>query len=241
MARLPRIVLTKHPQHVIVRGNNREPIFVANEDYRFYLDKLQDACIKHVCDVHAYVLMTNHIHLLITPHKADSISKTMQMMGRYYVQYFNHTYNRTGTLWEGRYKASLVDSEAFALTCYRYIELNPVRANMVQHPAEYPWSSYRMNALGKDDSLVTPHYLYAALGQNDALRQMHYRALFETHIDHKTIDEIRTCANKAWVLGSDYFKAKIEAQLNRRTTPSIRGGDRRSDEFKKNNRNFNRV
>lgn len=239
MARLPRIVLTGHPQHVIVRGNNREPIFIADEDYRFYLDKLQDACAKHECDLHAYVLMTNHIHLLITPHREDSISKALQMMGRYYVQYFNHTYKRTGTLWEGRYKASLVDSEVFALTCYRYIELNPVRANMVQHPAEYPWSSYRVNALGREDSLITPHYLYTALGQNGEIRQLHYRALFEAHIDPKTLKEIRACANKAWVLGSDYFKVKVEAQLNRRTTPSLRGGDRRSHEFKTNN--FNRV
>lgn len=167
MARLPRFVFPGHPQHVIIRGNNREPIFVANEDYRFYLDKLQEACIKHLCDVHAYVLMTNHVHLLITPNNEDSISKVMQMLGRYYVQYFNCSYKRTGTLWEGRYKASLVDSEAFALTCYRYIELNPVRANMVTHPAEYPWSSYRQNALGLEDKLVTSHYLYDALGNSD--------------------------------------------------------------------------
>ena len=228
MARLPRFVLPGHPQHVIVRGNNREPIFLAEEDYSFYLDKLKDACIKHRCDVHAYVLMTNHVHLLMTPHQEESISKVMQMLGRYYVQYFNYTYKRTGTLWEGRYKASLVDSEAFALTCYRYIELNPVRAGMVQHPAEYPWSSYRHNALGHDDQLVTSHYLYNALSDAEETRQARYRALFEAHIDQKTIDEVRRCANKAWVLGSDYFKTKIELQLNRRAQPSARGGDRRS-------------
>lgn len=232
MARLPRFVFPGHPQHVIIRGNNREPIFVANEDYRFYLDKLQEACIKHLCDVHAYVLMTNHVHLLITPNNEDSISKVMQMLGRYYVQYFNYSYKRTGTLWEGRYKASLVDSEAFALTCYRYIELNPVRANMVTHPAEYPWSSYRQNALGLEDKLVTSHYLYDALGNSDEARQMHYRALFESHVDNKTIDEIRHCANKSWALGSDYFIAKIESQLNRRAKPNARGGDRRSNEFR---------
>ncbi len=239
MARLPRFVLPGHPQHVIVRGNNREPIFVANEDYRFYLDKLQEACIKHLCDVHAYVLMTNHVHLLITPHNEDSISKVMQTLGRYYVQYFNYTYKRTGTLWEGRYKASLVDSEVFALTCYRYIELNPVRDNMVTHPAEYPWSSYRRNAFGMEDKLVTPHYLYCALGDSNEARQMHYRALFEAHIDNKTIDEIRRCANQSWTLGSDYFIAKIESQLNRRAKPNARGGDRRSNEFK--NISFNGV
>jgi putative transposase len=233
MARLPRFVITGHPQHVIIRGNNRDPIFYSDEDYRFYLDKLQDACIKHQCAIHAYVLMTNHVHLLITPHTEDGISKTMQMLGRYYVQYFNFTHNRTGTLWEGRYKASLVDSEAFALTCYRYIELNPVRANMVQHPAEYPWSSYRCNALGQPDSIITPHYLYVALGSDDSQRQTAYQALFNAHIDDKTLDAVRMSANKAWVLGSDYFKDKIAAQLNRRAKPNARGGDRKSEAFKR--------
>ena len=236
MARLPRFVITGHPQHVIIRGNNREPIFYSDEDYRFYLDKLQDACIKHQCAIHAYVLMTNHVHLLMTPHTEDGISKTMQMLGRYYVQYFNFTHNRTGTLWEGRYKASLVDSEAFALTCYRYIELNPVRANMVQHPAEYPWSSYRCNALGQanaqPNSLITPHYLYEALGSDASQRQTAYQALFNAHIDDKTLAEVRMSANKAWVLGSDYFKDKIAAQLNRRAAPNARGGDRKSEVFK---------
>jgi putative transposase len=131
------------------------------------------------------------------------------------------------------FKASLVDSEAFALTCYRYIELNPVRANMVQHPAEYPWSSYRCNALGQPNSLVTPHYLYEALGSDATQRQTAYQALFNAHIDDKTIDEVRMSANKAWVLGSDYFKDKIAAQLNRRAAPSARGGDRKSEAFKK--------
>ena len=126
MARLPRYVLVGQPQHVIVRGNNREPIFYGDDDYRFYLETLKKACMKHQCDVHAYVLMTNHVHLLITPHKSDGLSKVIQMLGRYYIQYFNHTYQRTGTLWEGRYKATLIDSEHYALGCYRYIELNPV-------------------------------------------------------------------------------------------------------------------
>ena len=164
MARLPRFVLPGHPQHIIIRGNNREPVFATNEDYRFFLDKLADAAKKHQCDIHAYVLMTNHIHLLATPNTLDGISKMMQMLGRYYVQYFNSTYKRSGTLWEGRYKASLIDSESYALLCYRYIELNPVRAGMVEHPSEYPWSSYRANALGQYDALVTPQFMYFALG-----------------------------------------------------------------------------
>ena len=123
---------------MIVRGNNRSEIFCADADYQFYLEKLQQACDKHECNIHAYVLMTNHVHLLITPQTEEGLGKVMQMLGRYYVQYYNYTYQRTGTLWEGRYKATLIDSEAYLLTCMRYIELNPVRARMVAHLSEYP-------------------------------------------------------------------------------------------------------
>ena len=231
MARLPRFVIPGQPQHVIVRGNNREPIFLSDSDYRFYLEKLRLACTKHRCDVHAYVLMTNHLHLLITPHQENGISKTMQMLGRYYVQYFNFNYRRTGTLWEGRYKATLIDSENYALICHRYIELNPVRANMVVHPEEYPWSSYRHNALGEVSSFVTPHSLYQALGATAKQRQAGYRALFQTEIPTQTLDKIRAATNKAWVLGSDYFKERVSSQLNRPTRPNTRGGDRKSKDF----------
>jgi putative transposase len=146
MARLPRFVIPDQPQHVIIRGNNREPIFCDDSDYRFFLEKMSQACKKHDCEIRAYVLMTNHIHLLITPHTEQGIGKAIQTIGRYYVQYFNYVYRRTGTLWEGRYRATLIDSERYLLLCSRYIELNPVRANMVAHPSEYPWSSYRFNA-----------------------------------------------------------------------------------------------
>jgi putative transposase len=233
MARLARFVLPGHPQHVIVRGNNRAPIFNADGDYRFYLDKLQDAARKHQCDIHAYVLMTNHVHLLVTPRTEGGISKMIQMLGRYYVQYFNYTYRRSGTLWEGRYKASLVDSEAYALTCYRYIELNPVRAAMVGHPAEYPWSSYRGNALGENDALLAPHPLFLALGGSADGRQAAYRALFEAHFDEKTLEEVRASINKAWVLGSEHFREKIATQLNRRASPLPKGGDRKSGKQRK--------
>jgi putative transposase len=148
MPRLPRYVLPGQPQHVIQRGNNRSPLFNVEADYACFLHYMQDACRRHGCHVHAYVLMTNHIHLLITPESKDGLSKVMQSVGRRYVQYFNTSYQRTGTLWEGRYKATIVDSESYLLTCYRYIELNPVRAKLVGHPAEYRWSSYHANALG---------------------------------------------------------------------------------------------
>lgn len=230
-----------HPQHVIVRGNNRMPIFCAVEDYRFYLDKLKQACDKHNCDIHAYVLMTNHAHLLITPQTEHGIGKVMQMLGRYYVQYFNHTYQRTGTLWEGRYKATLIDTERYLLTCYRYIELNPVRAaGMVDHPSQYPWSSYHYNALGDTDELVSPHDEYRRLGRTAMARQQAYRALFKTHIGEKMLAEIRESTNKAWVLGSATFKARIQQQLDRRTTPAARGGDRKSASYRRQDE-INRV
>ena len=232
MARLPRFILPGQPQHVIQRGNNREPIFIADDDYHFYQDKLVAACNKHQCDVCAYVLMTNHVHLLITPHTEQGISKVMQMLGRYYVQYFNHTYQRTGTLWEGRYKATLIDSDHYLLACCRYIELNPVRAGMVEHPSEYPWSSYRGNALGKQNVMVTAHELYHELGRNPKEREKAYRCLFDSPMDDKTLKEIREATNKAWVLGDDRFKDKIERLLNRRARSKPKGGDKKSKAYK---------
>jgi putative transposase len=234
MARLPRFIIPGQPQHVILRGNNRTEIFCAEADYQFYRDKLQDACTTHSCHLHAYVLMTTHIHLLITPNEEQSLSKTIQMLGRYYVQYFNYCYQRTGTLWEGRYKATLIDSENYLLTCMRYIELNPVRANMVAHPSEYPWSSYRHNAVGQLDELITPHTEYQRLDKTAEERQSVYRQLFNHHISEASLSEIRTATNKAWVLGNDRFKQRIQAKLDRRVEPMARGGDRKSEKFKIN-------
>jgi putative transposase len=176
--------------------------------------------------------MTNHVHLLLTPSSKQGIAKSIQTLGRYYVHYFNFTYGRTGTLWEGRYKASLVDTEQYLLTCYRYIELNPVRAQMVAHPVDYPWSSYRANALGQEDTLITHHYKYKALEHSHDARQAAYRSLFKVHISERQLDEIRAATNKEWVLGSEYFKEKIAKQLSRRVTPLSRGGDRKSFKYK---------
>ena len=240
MARLPRFVIPGQPQHLIQRGNNRDVIFVSDDDYRFYLEKLQGACNKYHCDIHAYVLMTNHVHLLITPQAEDGLSKVMQTVGRYYVQYFNYAYDRTGTLWEGRYKATLIDSEQYLLTCSRYIELNPVRAAMVDHPSDYPWSSYRCNALGESDSLIMPHLMYKRLGRSDKDRQNAYRQLFRARISEKTLEEIRDSTNKAWVLGNDRFRNKIEKLTTRQATPKARGGDRKSEEYRKS-QPINRV
>lgn len=234
MARLPRFVVPGQPQHVILRGNNRTEIFCADADYQFYLEKLQLACATHGCDLHAYVLMTTHVHLLITPHEEQSLAKTIQMLGRYYVQYYNNCYQRTGTLWEGRYKATLIDSETYLLTCMRYIELNPVRADMVAHPSEYPWSSYRYNALGQLNESLAQHPEYRRLGRTDEDRQAAYRQLFKHRIAEDSISEIREATNKAWVLGNDRFKRRIQMQLDRRVEPKAKGGDRKSEKFRSN-------
>ena len=232
MPRLPRYVLPGQPHHVIQRGNNRCPIFVADEDYGYFKHILSEACQRYDCLIHAYVLMTNHVHLAMTPRRENSLPKVLQSVGRRYVQYFNTTYQRTGTLWEGRYKATVIDSESYLLTCYRYIEFNPVRANMVAHPGEYRWSSYAANALGKFDFLVKPHALYQALGNSDDQRLSAYRGLCEAHIDDKTLEAIRLATQKGWALGDDRFKDQIERLLNRRTRPLPRGGDHRSVAFR---------
>lgn len=171
MPRKPRFVLPGVPQHIIQRGNNREPCFYSAEHYRRYLELLKEAADRNDCCVHAYVLMTNHVHVLATPFSPHGVSHLMQDLGRKYVRAINHIYRRSGTLWEGRYKASLVDSEAYLLACMRYIELNPVRANMVVHPGEYRWSSYAANGQGQADALISPHPLYEQLGHDPLERQ----------------------------------------------------------------------
>ena len=218
--------------------NNRNIIFVEDQDYQFYLEKLAEACKRFECELHAYGLMTNHVHLLITPHHQEGISEVMQSLGRYYVQYFNYQYHRTGTLWEGRYKATLLDSEHYLLTCYRYIELNPVRAGMVDHPSDYPWTSYHHNARGHVDERITPHILYQRLGLTPEEREQNYRQLFRQHLSEKVLTEIRAATNQAWVLGNDRFKRRIEKWANRQATPRQRGGDRKSKAFQEQ---INRV
>lgn len=220
------------PQHVVQRGNNKLITFVTEDDYRVYLDKLKHYGQVYSVQIHAFVLMTNHVHLLMTPTTEKGISQLMQSLGRYYVRYFNQVYKRTGTLWEGRYKSTLVDSENYFLLVSRYIELNPVRANMVDHPAEYPWSSYQHNSLGKPIELITEHDSYLGLGSSNEKRQANYRSLFDTEIPTKSLEEIQHATNKAWVLGNDKFKQQVEELSGRRATPAPRGGDRKSVKFK---------
>lgn len=229
MARLPRYYLPNQPQHIILRGNNRHPIFQDEEDYLFYLDCLAEASKRNGCQIHAYVLMPNHVHLLVSPTHADSIAKMLQSVGRRYVPYFNQRYQRTGTLWEGRYRATLLESERWLLVCYQYIELNPVRVNLVKTAEEYVWSSYHHHAKGVANGLITDHPLYTDLGENPFERRAEYRALFKTPLAEPYLIAIREATNKAWVLGGDKFKAEVAALTSRRTDPLPRGRPRKKD------------
>ena len=226
MARLPRYKLPGQPQHVILRGNNRSDIFAEKGDYQYFLACLENATQQHHCAIHAYVLMTNHVHLLATPARPDSIAKALQSVGRRYVQYFNAKQKRTGTLWEGRYKSTPIDSEAYLLICHRYIELNPVRANMVTHPRDYPWSSYAWHADGKRGRLIADHPLYTALGQTKKERQAAYRALFKAQLGQATLVAIRNATNKGWALGDERFKRDVSVAASRRAAPLPKGRPR---------------
>ena len=173
--------------------------------------------------IHAWVFMTNHVHLLVTPVNTNSIQFMMQSLGRRYVRYFNYTYRRTGTLWEGRYKSSLVQTETWLLHCQRYIELNPVRAGLVRDPSDYPWSSYRCNGMGMESELYTPHDEYLKLGRTKIQRLQAYRSLFKAHVTGELLEAIRCTVNQGLALGNERFKDEIEALYGRRVRPAKLG------------------
>ncbi len=211
------------PAHVVQRGHNRDACFFAEDDFRYYRQMLGEGLERYGAELHAYCLMTNHVHLLITPEYVDSISRVMQHLGRQYVQYINRTYRRSGTLWEGRYKGSLIDAEGYLLSCYRYIELNPVTACMVGKPEEYPWSSFRFNALGEPDSLISPHPLYDAIGISSAKRRIAYRDLFRYSLPEQARHDIAKCLSASQILGSGQFREQVEAALGRKVGKVGRG------------------
>ncbi len=223
MARLPRISPVGVPVHLIQRGNNRHTCFGALEDYTAYVGWLKEYSKKYAVDIHAWVLMPNHVHLLCTPQQEGGVSQMMQALGRRYVQYFNYQYRRSGTLWEGRYKSCLVQAEKYLIEVYRYIELNPVRAKMVEEPSEYVWSSYQINALGKISDLCTAHPEYLRLGETKNERMKNYRALFSHHVEGDLLEEIRSNANKGMAIGHDRFKEEIEKLTGRRLKPQKAG------------------
>ena len=230
MPRRARVHLDGVPLHIVQRGHNREPCFFGEDDYLSYLHWLGEALAEAECRLHAYVLMTNHVHLLLTPKRAEKLPRLIISLGRRYVQYINRTYRRTGTLWDSRYKSSLIHAETYLLTCQRYIERNPVRAAMVDDPAHYRWSSYRAHALGQPDSRLTPHPLYLALGLTSQSRQTAYCGLFRSQLDKAAIDDIRLALNQNQPVGNERFYAKIEKMTGMRREARARGRPRREEE-----------
>ena len=226
MPRRARLAIAGVPWHIIQRGNNRSACFFTNEDRFYYLDQLQRQSKKFGCRIHAYCMMTNHVHLLVTPESTDGSSLMMKNLGQCYVQYVNRSYGRTGTLWEGRFKSCLAQNEQYALACYRYIELNPVRAGMVKYPQEYPWSSYAVNGDGMISSLVTPHPSYVGLGDDKQERLECYRQFLGECIEENVLEEIRYATNGNFVLGDDRFSAEMEQVLQRRVSPGQPGRPR---------------
>ena len=226
MPRQPRLDLAHVTQHVVQRGNDRQPCFFSAVDYERYRSELREIAMHEGCAIHAYVLMTNHVHLLMTPVDTGRVARVMQALGRRYVRYVNDRYHRTGTLWEGRYKACPVAGEAYLLRCHRYIELNPVRAAMTADPADYAWSSFKHNALGQPDPLVRSHPSYLALAPTTDARCSAYRALVMENIDAADTDAIRQHLQRQHAFGPDRFRAAIEAQLGRRAGPAKIGRPR---------------
>lgn len=214
MPRKPRFYVPGAPVHALQRGHNRSAVFFNDLDYLEYLRCLKQAVDGCGCAVHAYVLMTNHVHLLLTPARADSVGCLFQSLGRHYVRYVNETYQRHGGLWEGRYKCNVIESQAYLLSCMRYIELNPVRAGMVDHPAKYRWSSYAANALGVSNAVLTTHAEYAALGDSSDDRQAVFRGLFDASSDSDELALVRGSLQTGTPLGNEKFKAEIEASLD---------------------------
>lgn len=215
MPRRPRMYIPGYTYRVVQRGNNREACFFDSENYLLYLDLLSESLARHEAHLHAYVLMTNHVHLLMTPHATDSISRIMKVLASRYAFFFNKSYRRTGTVWEGRHKSSVVQTESYLLKCYRYIELNPVAANMVQSPEQYRWSSYGVNARGDRCDWITPHSTYLSLGSNLTQRLRGYRQLFEQQLNDNDLLEIRKAAHYCHPLGDDRFRLQIEEKLGR--------------------------
>ena len=229
MARLPRIDIPGAAQHVIVRGVDRQPCFFADADRDGYLALLRESAARCGCAVHAFVLMTNHVHLLLSADIAGAVSATMHRAGSAYVRLINRTYGRTGTLFEGRFRSSVVQTERYLLACMRYIELNPVRAGMVASPERYPWSSFRCNAGIVGCQWLSPHDVYLALGANSAARIDAYRALFEAELDPAVVDAIRLHANKSCALGDAPFQAAIAILTKRRAHVVPVGRPRRAE------------
>jgi putative transposase len=223
MARLPRLFAASQPQHVIQRGLQGQPIFSDDTDYLLFTQLLRDAVREHNLAVHAYVLMPNHLHLLVTPPDALATGKVLQAVGRRYVLHFNRKTGRSGSLWDGRYRSTLIDPARYLFFCSRYIELNPVRAGLVSEAKDYRWSSYAHHIGLQPNPLLTDHALYWALGNTPFERQGRYRALFEQELDAHALQQLRDATNKGWAWGDEAFLDQIGTASNRRLSPLAKG------------------
>ena len=229
MPRHARLRIAGLPLHVVHRGNNREPCFFRESDYGRYLAKLEECAERFDCQVHAYVLMTNHVHLLVSPAAPAAISWFMKRVAQDHAQYVNGSYRRTGALWENRYYGCYVDSDSYLLKCHRYIESNPVRAAMVRHPAEYAWSSFRANALGYPSRLLKQHCVYTGLGASDEARQAAYRGLFDVPLSDQELETIRAATRAGRAAGSVEFLQRLKTELGHSVAPSARGRHREKE------------
>jgi len=231
MPRQPRLIIPDVAVHIVQRGNNRAVCFRADADFQVYLAELRRRSAKFACEVHAYCLMGNHVHLLVTPSRADGCAGMMKELSQAYAWYFNQRYERTGTLWEGRFRSCIAESRRYVLACYRYIELNPVRAGIVPHPGLYPWSSYAANCAMTVDCFIAPHAEYLALASEAHARQVVYRALLEESLDAQAVDAIRAATYGGFPLGSEKFKQRLAMPVGRTLTPA-RPGRRKRQESK---------
>lgn len=227
MARRPRLAVPSLPHHVIQRGNNRQPIFFTDADYRVFLRHLQKAKERYPCRIYAYVLMTNHVHLLVEPLATDHLSLFMQSVGRRYVRYINQVYHRSGTLWEGRFKSAVVSSDAYLLACSRYIELNPVRAQITARPDTYPWSSVQFHTQGTPNPLLDEDPAYLSLGDTSAQRHKTYREWLAALVPNDEWPSIRDATHKGLLIGPEKFQREIETVVGRRLVGEQRGRPRK--------------
>lgn len=223
MARLPRLTLPGYAHHVIQRGNNRQPIFADDADRRFLLALLEEGAHKFEVAVHAYVLMDNHFHLLLTPGTQEGLPQMMQAVGRRYVRYFNDRHQRSGTLWEGRYKSTLIQSERYLLACMAYIDLNPVRAGMVTQARDFPWSSHAHYIGIRTERLLTPHALYWELGNTPFAREAAYAELVQAGVSADQQKRLTDAALRGWALGEAGFVAELQRQTPRRVSKGAAG------------------
>jgi putative transposase len=223
MARLPRLVLPNHPHHIIQTGNDSQLIFREPDDYQQFLTWLKESAREFKVAIHAYVLMPNHLHLLATPSTVEGLAQTMQRVGRYYVPWYNAKYARSGSLFQGRFKTSLIDAQQYLMLCSRYIESNPVRSQLVGDARDYPWSSYAHHAGLRPDPVITDHALYWALGNTPFQREAAYIELSQPSLSPREMAVVDAAVLKGWPLGSDAFKTEIQHRAKRQVLPAKRG------------------